>query len=223
MNVGGSSISSKTSSMMEPLKTRHPNQIPIPTGFQSMPKLLKPIVQEPKEDGVHYIEDVEYEWTIKRGDLVDEWLEREAAELHAENQLEPGNEIMGALQVDDEWLIAHVDHTNVNNAEWEWDPTPNKWQMIEKEDLLDYVTLPLLFTNYEYEFAHDRASLRLFRQPPENLEDFFRNVEYCPQICIISDLLPKSIVHIPNMPCISVIQGLWEDDDTVDLYVEREE
>ncbi|KAI8530220.1 hypothetical protein RHMOL_Rhmol11G0039100 [Rhododendron molle] len=29
---------------------------------------------------------------------VDGWLEREAAELHARNQLEPGNEIMGALQ-----------------------------------------------------------------------------------------------------------------------------
>lgn len=52
--------------------------------------------------------------------------EREVAELNAENQPKPGNEIMGALQIDDEWLIAQDDHTDVINEEWEWDPMPNE-------------------------------------------------------------------------------------------------
>lgn len=39
----------------------------------------------PEEAEVQYLENVEGEWTIKWRSLVDEWLEREAAELHAEN------------------------------------------------------------------------------------------------------------------------------------------
>ncbi|KAG5544280.1 hypothetical protein RHGRI_016885 [Rhododendron griersonianum] len=38
---------------------------------------------------------------------------------------------------------------NVNDDESEWDPTPNEWQMIKEDDPLDYVTLPLLFMEYE--------------------------------------------------------------------------
>lgn len=125
---------------------------------------------------------MKYEWTIKWGDLVDGWLEREATELHVRNLPEPGSEIMGALQINDEWLMAYVDHEDDDNqGEWEWVPTLNEWQVIEETDPLDYVTLPLLFTNYEYEFAYDQASQRLFEQPPENLEDFFGNVEFCEQ------------------------------------------
>ncbi|KAI8563785.1 hypothetical protein RHMOL_Rhmol03G0135900 [Rhododendron molle] len=118
---------------------------------------------------------MEYEWMIKWGDLVD----GEAIELHARNQLEPGNEIIGALQINDEWLMAYVDHGRNNNQdEEEWIPTPNEWQMLEEADPLDYVTLPLLFIHYEYESAcDDKADRRLFEQPPENLEDFFGNVQ----------------------------------------------
>ncbi|KAG5553081.1 hypothetical protein RHGRI_011070 [Rhododendron griersonianum] len=38
---------------------------------------------------------------------------------------------------------------NVNNDEPKWDSTPNEWQMIKEDDPLDYVTLPLLFMEYE--------------------------------------------------------------------------
>lgn len=86
-----------------------------------------------------------------------------------------------------------------------------------KEDPLDYVTLPLLFTNYEYESVHNQADPRLFEQPPENLENFFGNAEFCPQNYIISDLLSKPVVHIPDVPRVSVIQVLWEENNTVNL------
>ncbi|KAF7135338.1 hypothetical protein RHSIM_Rhsim08G0127500 [Rhododendron simsii] len=122
---------------------------------------------------------MKHEWIIEWGDLVDEWLEKEAEELHAQNQPEPGNEIMGALQINDDWLMAYVDHTDHDNEEeWEWIPTPNEWQMLEETDPLDCVTLPLLFTNYEYELTYDQTSQRRFGQPPENLEDFFGNVQF---------------------------------------------
>ncbi|KAF7129449.1 hypothetical protein RHSIM_Rhsim10G0115100 [Rhododendron simsii] len=122
---------------------------------------------------------MKHEWMIEWGDLVDEWLEREAEELHAQNQPEPGNEIMGALQINDDWLMAYVDHTDHDNEEeWEWIPTPNEWQMLEETNPLDCVTLPLLFTNYECELTYDQTSQRLFGQPPENLEDFFGNVQF---------------------------------------------
>ncbi|KAF7123765.1 hypothetical protein RHSIM_Rhsim12G0073100 [Rhododendron simsii] len=86
---------------------------------------------------------MEHEWIIEWGDLVDEWLEKEAEELHAQNQPEPGNEIMGALQINDDWLMAYVDHTNHDNEEeWEW--IPNEWQILEETDPLDCVTMPLL-------------------------------------------------------------------------------
>lgn len=138
---------------------------------------LKPIVQVPNDSEVNFLEGMVCEWTVKWGDLVDEWLEREATELHVRNLLEPGNEIRGALQNNDEWLMAYVDHESDNNqVEWEWDPKPNEWQMMEEIDSLDYVTLPLLFTNYEYECAYDQPGLRLFGQPPENLEDLFGNI-----------------------------------------------
>ncbi|KAF7141647.1 hypothetical protein RHSIM_Rhsim06G0103900 [Rhododendron simsii] len=118
---------------------------------------------------------MEYEWMIKWGVLAEEWLEREAIEL----QPEPGNEIMGTLEINDEWLMAYVDHTEHDNQEeWEWIPTPNEWQMLEKADPLDHVTLPLLFTNYECEPAYDQANQRSFGQPLENLEDFFGNVQF---------------------------------------------
>ncbi|KAF7112390.1 hypothetical protein RHSIM_RhsimUnG0234000 [Rhododendron simsii] len=122
---------------------------------------------------------MKHEWIIEWGDLVDEWLEKEAEELHAQNQPELGNEIMGALQINDDWLMAYVDHTDHDNEEeWEWIPTPNEWQMLEETDPLDCVTLPLLFTNYEYELTYDQTSQQLFGQPPENLEDFFGNVQF---------------------------------------------
>ncbi|KAG5553073.1 hypothetical protein RHGRI_011063 [Rhododendron griersonianum] len=70
---------------------------------------------------------MEYEWTIKWGNLVDGWLEREATELHVRNLPEPGSEIMGALQINDEWLMAYVDHEDDDNqGEWEWVPTLNE-------------------------------------------------------------------------------------------------
>ncbi|KAF7124544.1 hypothetical protein RHSIM_Rhsim12G0096700 [Rhododendron simsii] len=50
--------------------------------------------------------------------------------------------------------------------------------MLEEAGPLDYVTLPLLFTDYENELAHDQANQRSFGQPPENLEDFFGNVQF---------------------------------------------
>ncbi|KAF7146737.1 hypothetical protein RHSIM_Rhsim04G0134700 [Rhododendron simsii] len=122
---------------------------------------------------------MEYEWVIKWGNLVDEWLEGEAIELHAQNQPKPRNEIMGTLQINDEWLMAYVDHTEPGNQEeWEWILTPNEWQMLEEADPLDYVTLPVLFTDYECELAYDQASQQSFGQPPENLEDFFGNVQF---------------------------------------------
>ncbi|KAF7140221.1 hypothetical protein RHSIM_Rhsim06G0111000 [Rhododendron simsii] len=65
-----------------------------------------------------------------------------------------------------------------NQEEWEWIPTPNEWQLLEEADPLDYVTLPLFFTDYECEPAHDPASQRPFGQPPENLENFFGNVQF---------------------------------------------
>ncbi|KAF7138786.1 hypothetical protein RHSIM_Rhsim07G0165100 [Rhododendron simsii] len=93
---------------------------------------------------------MEYEWMINWGVLAEEWLEREAIKLHAQNQLEPGNEIMGAFQNNDEWLMAYVDNKDPGNQkEWEWIPTPNEWQMLEEADPLDYATLPLLFIDYE--------------------------------------------------------------------------
>ncbi|KAG5544382.1 hypothetical protein RHGRI_016960 [Rhododendron griersonianum] len=89
---------------------------------------------------------------------------------------------MGAFQINDELLMAYVDHEDDGNqGEWEWDPTPNEWQVIEETNPLDYVTLPLLFTNYEYEFASDQASQRLFGQSPENLDDFFGNAQFWEQ------------------------------------------
>ncbi|KAF7120784.1 hypothetical protein RHSIM_Rhsim13G0127500 [Rhododendron simsii] len=40
---------------------------------------------------------------------------------------------MGALQINDEWLMANVDYTDNNNQnEWEWIPTSNEWQMLEE-------------------------------------------------------------------------------------------
>ncbi|KAG5524082.1 hypothetical protein RHGRI_030923 [Rhododendron griersonianum] len=139
---------------------------------------------------------MEYEWTIKWGALVDEWLEREAAELYAKNQLEPMGEDLGIFQANDEWL--NIDFININEDEPEWDPMPNEWQMIKEDDLLDYVTLPLLFMEYEQDVAHDRASPQPFGQPPENLENLCGNDEF-------------------------FIQGLWEDDDAVSLWVGEEE
>ncbi|KAG5540637.1 hypothetical protein RHGRI_020758 [Rhododendron griersonianum] len=64
---------------------------------------------------------------------------------------------MGALQDDNEWLLAHVDQLDAvnNEAEWEWDSAPNEWQMMEENDPLDYVTLPYLFAEYEYELARN--------------------------------------------------------------------
>ncbi|KAG5544276.1 hypothetical protein RHGRI_016882 [Rhododendron griersonianum] len=61
---------------------------------------------------------------------------------------------MGALQINDELLMAYVDHKDDGNqGEWEWDPTPNEWQ----------------------------DGQRLFGQPLENLEDFFGNVQFWEQ------------------------------------------
>ncbi|KAG5548749.1 hypothetical protein RHGRI_014192 [Rhododendron griersonianum] len=102
---------------------------------------------------------MEYEWTIKWGNFVD-ILEREAAELYAENQPEPMDEGMGIRQANDEWL--NIDFVNANEDELEWDLTPNEWQMIKEDDPLDYITLPLLFMEYEQDDAHDRASPRPF-------------------------------------------------------------
>ncbi|KAG5524103.1 hypothetical protein RHGRI_030931 [Rhododendron griersonianum] len=155
----------------------------------------KPVAQIPEEKGIHYIE--------------------------AKNQFEPMEEGMGILQANDEWL--NIDFLNVNEDETEWDPTPNEWQMIKEDDPLDYVTLPLLFMEYEQDVAHDRATPRPFGQPPENLENLSGNDEFCPQNYIINDLLPKPVVHIPNKPCVSIIQGLWENDNTVNLLVGGEE
>ncbi|KAF7137585.1 hypothetical protein RHSIM_Rhsim07G0153700 [Rhododendron simsii] len=99
--------------------------------------------------------------------------------LRVQNQPEPGNEVMGALQINDEWLMAYVDHTDHDNQEeWEWIPTPNEWQMLEEADPLDYVTLPFLFNDFECELAYDQASQRPFGQPPKNLEDFFENIQF---------------------------------------------
>ncbi|KAG5523908.1 hypothetical protein RHGRI_030792 [Rhododendron griersonianum] len=80
----------------------------------------------------------------------------------------------GIFQVNDEWL--NIDFMNVNEDELEWDPTPNEWQMIKEDDPLDYVTLPLLFMEYEQDVALDRASPRPFGQLPENLENLCRNL-----------------------------------------------
>ncbi|KAF7145467.1 hypothetical protein RHSIM_Rhsim04G0130600 [Rhododendron simsii] len=139
---------------------------------------------------------MEYDWIIKWGTLVDAWLEREAAELYAENQPETMEEGMGIFQVNNEW--PNIDVINVNKDELEWDPTFNEWQMIKEDDPLDYATLPLLFKEYEQDVAHDRASPRPFGQPLENLENLCRNDEF-------------------------FIQGLWEDDDAVNLWVGEEE
>ncbi|KAI8559484.1 hypothetical protein RHMOL_Rhmol04G0177500 [Rhododendron molle] len=38
---------------------------------------------------------------------------------------------------------------NIDEDEPEWDPTPNERQMIKEDDPLDYVTLALLFMEYE--------------------------------------------------------------------------
>ncbi|KAF7116299.1 hypothetical protein RHSIM_RhsimUnG0031500 [Rhododendron simsii] len=142
-------------------------------------EILKEEMAEQQEREVNFLEDIEYEWVSNWGVLAEEWLEREAIELHAQNQPEPGNEIMGALEISDEWLMAYVGHMDHDNQEeWEWVPTPNEWQMLEEADPLDCVTLPLLFTNYENELAHDQANQRSFGQPPENLEDFFGNVQF---------------------------------------------
>lgn len=164
---------------------------------------------------------MEYEWTIKWGDLVDEWLEREAAKLYVENQPETMEKGMGIFQANDEWL--NIDVMNVNEDELEWDPKPNEWQMIKEDDLLDYVTLPLLFMEYEQVVTHDRANLKPSRQPPKNLENLYGNDEFCFQNYIINDILPKLVVRIPDKPCVSIIQGLWEDDDAVNLWVGEEE
>ncbi|KAG5544360.1 hypothetical protein RHGRI_016943 [Rhododendron griersonianum] len=67
---------------------------------------------------------------------------------------------MGIFQAYDEWL--NIDFMNVNDDESKWDPTPNEWQMIKEDDPLDYVTLPLLFMEYEQDVALDRASPRPF-------------------------------------------------------------
>ncbi|KAI8559483.1 hypothetical protein RHMOL_Rhmol04G0177500 [Rhododendron molle] len=112
---------------------------------------------------------------------------------------------------------------NIDEDEPEWDPTPNERQMIKEDDPLDYVTLALLFMEYEQDVARDRASPRPFGQPQENLENLCKNDEICPQRYVMNDLRPKSVTHIPDEPCVSVIQGLWEDDDTVDLGVGGEE
>lgn len=129
----------------------------------------RPIAQIPEEGGVHYVKDMEYEWTIKWGTLVDEWLEREAGEIYAENQPEPMGDSLGIFQVNDEWL--DIDVININEDEPEWDPMPNEWQMIKKDDPLDYVTLLLLFMEYEQDVTHDRASPQPFGQPQKNLEN----------------------------------------------------
>ncbi|KAI8559870.1 hypothetical protein RHMOL_Rhmol04G0209000 [Rhododendron molle] len=128
---------------------------------------------------------------------------------------------MGIFRANDEWL--NIDSMSVDEDKPEWDPTSNEWQIIKEDDPLDYVTVPLLFMEYEQDVAYDRASPRPFGQPSENLENLCGDGEFYPQNYIMNDLLPKPVIHIPNKPCVLVIQGLWEDDDAINLWVGEEE
>ncbi|KAF7139212.1 hypothetical protein RHSIM_Rhsim07G0164800 [Rhododendron simsii] len=180
---------------------------------------------------------MEYEWMINWGVLAEEWLEREAIELHAQNQPEPGNEMMGAFQNNDEWLMAYVDHKDPGNQkEWEWIPTPNEWQMLEEEDPLDYVTLPLLFIDYEKKddpldtfslshlFGHEtRLSLNEINRQHQAMNVFGKEYNSDPSKFIVPDTEPKPIVYVPEEPEVLFLGSFeMENRHLMEGWYERE-
>ncbi|KAF7143230.1 hypothetical protein RHSIM_Rhsim05G0118900 [Rhododendron simsii] len=187
-------------------------------------EILKEEMAEQQERKVNFLEDMEYEWVIKWGNLVDEWLEGEAIELHAQNQPRPGYEIMGTLEINDEWLMAYVDHTDHDNQEeWEWISTPKEWQMLEEADPLDHfwdreiVEIewdveptehqliekddPLDTFSLSHLFGHEtRLSLNEINRQHQAMNVFGKEYNSDPSKFIVPDTEPKPIVYVPKKP-----------------------